>query len=168
MQIVYFNPYKTGTKKRPDNYMKALIVLLTFCSLTCLAQGEEDGVKHAVTHFFEGMRTSDSVRIKNSLSPTAVFQTIIQRKDGSTDVETENIADFITAVTKPHPQVYDERITFDTIKIDSTLATVWAPYKFYVGDTFSHCGVDAFQLVKLGGDWKIQYIIDTRRKEACP
>ena len=54
--------------------------------------------------------------------------------------------------------------TFETIKIDGALASVWTPYKFYSGATFSHCGANSFQLVKIDGAWKIQYIIDTRRK----
>jgi hypothetical protein len=59
------------------------------------------------------------------------------------------------------------RSVFSTVKIDSDLAMVWAPYKFYVGEKFSHCGVDCFQLVKLNGQWKIQYLIDTRRRQGC-
>jgi len=47
------------------------------------------------------------------------------------------------------------------------MATVWAPYKFYYKGTFSHCGVDMFQLVRMKGGWKIVYLIDTRRKEPC-
>jgi hypothetical protein len=74
---------------------------------------------------------------------------------------------FITAVTKPHKEIYDERITFDVVKTDGVLATAWTPYKFYVGEKFSHCGVNSFQLVKLDGNWKIQFIIDTRRKQPC-
>jgi hypothetical protein len=63
--------------------------------------------------------------------------------------------------------VYDERISFDLVKIDGELASVWTPYKFYAGEKFSHCGVDSYQLVKLNGEWKIQYLIDTRRKQGC-
>jgi hypothetical protein len=47
------------------------------------------------------------------------------------------------------------------------MASVWAPYKFYLGDKFSHCGVDVFQLMKTGDGWKIIYIVDTRRKGDC-
>jgi len=56
---------------------------------------------------------------------------------------------------------------FAKILIDSQLASVWTDYKFYIGDKFSHCGVNSFQLVKLNDGWKIVYIIDTRRKEGC-
>ena len=38
---------------------------------------------------------------------------------------------------------------------------------FYYKGQFLHCGVDSWQLVRLNGVWKIQYLIDTRRKEPC-
>jgi hypothetical protein len=63
--------------------------------------------------------------------------------------------------------VADERITFETIKIDGPLAVAWTPYKFYYEGKFSHCGVNSFQLVRLNGAWKIQYLIDTRRRTGC-
>jgi hypothetical protein len=148
--------------------MKSLLVVLTFYSTCAFAQGEEAAVKAAINRFFEGMRTSDSTLLKAALAPAAVFQTIMQKPGAEPVVKTENIQDFITAVTKPHPEVYDERITFDVVKTEGVLAVVWTPYTFYVGTRFSHCGVNSFQLVKLADGWRIQYIIDTRRKEPCP
>jgi hypothetical protein len=50
------------------------------------------------------------------------------------------------------------------IRIDASLAIVWAPYEFYYKGKYSHKGVDSFQLVRVNGVWKIQYLIDTRRK----
>ncbi|MDI9365767.1 MAG: hypothetical protein QM541_12505 [Flavobacterium sp.] len=61
----------------------------------------------------------------------------------------------------------DERITFGNVQIDGALANVWAPYQFYYNGNFSHCGVNNFVLVKQNNVWKIQYIIDTRRKQGC-
>ena len=113
------------------------------------------------------MKKGDSNLIKAALAPNVIFQTIIEKEGSSATVRTEKIEEFITAVTQPHPEVYDERITYDAIKIDAALAIAWTPYKFYVGSTFSHCGVNSFQLVKLDGVWRIQYIIDTRRKDNC-
>lgn len=151
--------------KKP--YMKYFFIILTLCSLTTYAQTDSEKAKAPILQFFDGMRKGDSTLIKASLAPSAILQTITKNKEGKTVVRSEDIAKFITAVTQPHEAVYDERITFDAIKIDADLATVWTPYQFYVGDKFSHCGVNSFQLVKIEGEWKIQYIIDTRRKEGC-
>jgi hypothetical protein len=53
------------------------------------------------------------------------------------------------------------------IQIDEDLATVWTPYHFFVNSKLSHCGANAFTLVKIAGKWKIIAIIDTRRKTNC-
>lgn len=147
--------------------MKQLLLILTLLSTKAFGQSKEDSVKQTINRFFEGMRNADSSLIKGSLADGAFLQTIAKTKEGKMVVRTESLADFIVAVTKPHPEVYDERITFETIKTDADLASVWTPYQFYVGEKFSHCGVNSFQLARLNGEWKIQYIIDTRRKENC-
>ena len=148
--------------------MKYFLLMLTICTLTSYAQSEEENVKKPILQFFDGMRKSDSNLIKGSIAPGAILQTISTGMEGKALVVSEDLGKFITAVSKPHAAVYDERITFNSIKIDADLASVWTPYQFYVGDKFSHCGVNSFQLVRLEGNWKIQYIIDTRRKENCP
>ena len=145
-----------------------LVFVLVFFAIIAKGQSTEDtSIKETINNLFEGMRKSDAALIKSAFSETAVLQTIKKNKEGKLIVENENVADFLTAVTKPHTEAYDERIVFETIKIDGPLASVWTPYKFYVGTTFSHCGVDSYQLVKIDGKWKIQYLIDTRRKEGC-
>jgi hypothetical protein len=93
-----------------------------------------------------------------------VFHSVENKKDGSTALAVENADDFIKTVGTPHKGVWDERIVITDLKIDGDLASVWAPYKFYLDDKFSHCGVDVFQLMKTAAGWKIIYIVDTRRK----
>jgi hypothetical protein len=137
------------------------------CSYKAWSQSPEESVKQPIMHFFEGMKKGDSVLLRSSMAPKAILQTIAKTKEGNMVVRTEDLQAFITSVTKPHEGIYDERITFETIKIDADLAIVWTSYNFYIGEQFSHCGVNSFQLVRLNGSWKIQYIIDTRRKDNC-
>lgn len=145
-----------------------IIVIMSFISLSSLAQvNEEAAVKQTINNFFTGMKNGDTVLLKSTIAETALLQTVAQNKEGNVIVRNEAMTDFITVVGKPHAEVYDERIEFETIKIDGNLASVWTLYKFYVGEKFSHCGVNSFQLVRLNGQWKIQYIIDTRRKTDC-
>lgn len=147
--------------------MRYLLLILTFCTLNAFGQGEEASVKAAVNRLFEGMRTGDTTMLRAAFAPGAILQTIVKNKAGNVAVRTDSVAAFITSLGQPHTEVYDERIKFGPVLIDADLATVWTPYKFYVGVKLSHCGVNSFQLVKLNGAWKIQYIIDTRRREGC-
>jgi hypothetical protein len=147
--------------------MKLFFAILTFCSLGAGAQTAEDSVRQTIKNMFDGMRSSDSTLLKSAFAPGSVLQSVDSRK-ADVRVITESISDFIASVSKPHDKVYDERITFDLVRVDGDLAIAWTPYKFYIGDQFSHCGVNLFQLVRLAGIWKIQYIIDTRRRADCP
>ena len=131
------------------------------------APPDTEAVQQVVTTFFDGMRRGDSTLVRGTLAPGAVFHGIGTKPGQPTTLETESINGFLKAVGTPHPAVWDERVQFERVLIDANLASVWAPYEFYLGSKFSHCGYDSFQLVKLAGGWKIAHIIDTRHKEKC-
>ncbi|QNP51551.1 nuclear transport factor 2 family protein [Hymenobacter qilianensis] len=137
-----------------------------FAAFAQASATETAAVKQTITTFFDGLRRGDSTMARSTLAPGAVFQ-VIANREGKTQVQTEKVAGFLKSVGTPHKEVYDERITFEQVLIDANLASVWTPYQFYVGTTFSHCGYNSFQLVKLAEGWKIVHIIDTRRKEKC-
>lgn len=144
-----------------------LFVFILLYSVATRAQSAEDSVKAAVNLLFEGMKSSDGSKIAASFADSAVLQTIMQTKDGKTIVRDEKVSEFVSSVSKLGKGDADERIEFGTIKIDGPLAIVWTPYKFYYKGNFSHCGVNSFQLVRFNGTWKIQYLIDTRRRQGC-
>ncbi|SHK56120.1 nuclear transport factor 2 family protein [Epilithonimonas mollis] len=139
------------------------LILILISSLLFAQKTEEQLVKLTVNQLFIGMRNSDSLLIKQSFSKNAVLQTIT--KNG--EVKNESINDFAVSISKADKQSMEERISFSNILIDGNLASVWTPYEFYYKGQFSHCGVNSFQLVKSNDAWKIQYIIDTRRKDNC-
>lgn len=148
--------------------MKYFFILLTvFVFPSAIGQSGEDSVKATINKMFTGMKNADASLLKSSFADSAVLQTIIQAKEGKIAVRNEVLKDFIDFVSKQSPGDADERITFETIKIDGPLAIAWTPYNFYYKKQFSHCGVNSFQLVRVNGEWKIQYIIDTRRKQPC-
>lgn len=148
-------------------YRKLFSLILTLCTLNCIAQDDETAVKTVINNMFDGMRKTDSALIRSAFTSKAILQTIAKTKEGKVSVRNEAVDSFIMAVTRPHKEVYDERITFDVVKVDADLATVWTPYQFFIDGKFNHCGVNSFQLVKIEGQWKIQYLIDTRRKQDC-
>jgi len=146
-----------------------LLVFISLLSMNAFAQQtDQDAIKQTINKMFDAMRKGDSTLLRSTFAKGIAFQGVANKKDGSVALETENADDFIKAVGTPHKAVWDERVTFKDIKVDGPLASVWAPYKFYLDDKFSHCGVDVFQLMKTKDGWKIIYIVDTRRKDNCP
>lgn len=113
------------------------------------------------------MKSGDRVMLLDCFADSATLQTVARNKEGKIFVRNENIADFVKQISTLPKGAADERIIFDIVKVDADLASVWTPYKFYFKGKFSHCGVNSFQLVTIDGKWKIQYIIDSRRKDNC-
>jgi len=135
---------------------------LLLCNIT-RAQSPQDSIKAVINKMFSEMLQSDTVMLKECFADSAILQTIT--KSGA--VRTDRLDKFIQQIGQLQKNAADERIIFSAIQIDQNLATVWTPYRFYYNNNFSHCGVNSFQLVRINGYWKIQYLIDTRRKENC-
>lgn len=149
--------------------MKYVFILLSSFMIqqNTSAQSAEDSIKSTITGLFTAMQNADGAGVLASFADSAVMQTIGRAKDGSVLVRTDKVADFGKQIASAPKNALDERITFDVIKVDGPLAIVWTPYQFFYNGTFSHCGVNSFQLLRTANGWKIQYIIDTRRKTGC-
>ncbi|GAA3957050.1 nuclear transport factor 2 family protein [Mucilaginibacter dorajii] len=143
-----------------------VVVLASFKAFA--QQTDRDAVKQTINTMFDAMRKGDSTMLRFTFHKNIVFEGVANKKDGTVALDIDNPNDFIKAVGAPHKEIWDEQITFSDIKIDGDLASVWTPYKFYLGKTFSYCGVDVFTLIRTPAGWKIIYIIDTRRKDNCP
>lgn len=144
-----------------------LLLIISSIGAAFAQSNEEAMVKQTINFLFDGMRNSDTTLIRKAFDAKSIMQTIARTKDGKAVVRGESVNDFIKSVGAPHSAQYDERIVFTKILIDANLASVWTDYKFYIGNKFSHCGVNSFQLFKGEDGWKIIYIIDTRRKDNC-
>ncbi|MGC5744100.1 nuclear transport factor 2 family protein [Chryseobacterium sp. NFX27] len=142
--------------------MNKLIAAALLFGTFCFGQQNQE-IEKPIRNLFLGMQNADPELMKSAFAEGAVLQSIA--KDGT--VKNENIQEFIASVSKFSKDDLDERIVIDAIHTDGGLASVFTPYSFFFKGKFSHCGANSFQLVKQQNDWKIQYIIDTRRKENC-
>ncbi|MBK8555471.1 MAG: hypothetical protein IPL65_06715 [Lewinellaceae bacterium] len=144
------------------------LTLLLF-SVPGFSQSQQDvkAVKTVINRFFEGMEKGDTTLLKSTCTDAPVFQTFMRNREQQLAVYTENFGDFVQFVGTPTQDHYKEVIKFGKIAVEDQLASVWTPYVFYVNGKISHCGTNSFQLVKTAEGWKIQYIIDTRRKSGC-
>jgi hypothetical protein len=127
---------------------------------------EKAAVMAVVTRLFDGMRKGDSAMIRSAFHPGATLTTATLGQN-QTLQRVQPIDGFVRSVGVPRPEALDERIKNEIVHIDGALASVWVDYSLYIGTRFSHCGVDAFQLVKTPDGWKITALADTRRQTGC-
>ncbi len=145
-----------------------LLLITLFMGGKVSAQKTEDAlVRVPIQQLFDGMKKSDSTLVRQSLMVGARLESIVKNKDGDVTVRSDSFEGFLKSIGKATPGDLDERLSAVDIRIDGEMATAWTPYKFYYKGNFSHCGVNAFQLIKTAAGWKILSIIDTRRKEGC-
>lgn len=145
----------------------ALVVAFLFVPAQTHAQsGEEAAIRAVIIQLFDGMRMADSTMAASAFAPNAILAGIGTQADPNAISHTPAEV-FVRNVTRPRNDVLDERTDEMEIRVDDRLATAWVPYAFYIGENFSHCGVNAIQLAKLNGEWKITYVMDTRRKDNC-
>ncbi|MBV6443426.1 MAG: hypothetical protein DYG98_06060 [Haliscomenobacteraceae bacterium CHB4] len=150
-----------------SNIRCVLLLLSLLASSALSAQKEEKpekAIKMVINNFFAGMEKGDTTLLRSACTADPVFQTFMANQEGKMQVYTEDFDEFVRFVGTPTKENFKEEIEFKAIHAEKSLASVWTPYKFYRNGKISHCGTNSFQLVKTDEGWKIQYIIDTRRR----
>lgn len=123
---------------------------------------EEAAVVAAVQQLFDAMRAGDSEMARAVFHPDARLG-----RAGDDGISFSAADGFIEMIGRPRDVVYDEPIWDWTVQIDGRLAHMWTKYAFYLGDDFSHCGEESFQLYRSDAGWQITQLVDTSRREDC-
>jgi len=147
--------------------MKSVLILL-FSPLFLFGQNQinkdEDQIKAVILKTFSAMKSVDSVALKSCFTEKAVLQISQIRPEGSI-VREVPIANFVKNVMTRKAGDMDERVlSWGPILVDHEIATAWVPYEFYLNGKFTHKGVDAFILVKVGEEFKIQTLLYNMQK----
>jgi hypothetical protein len=149
-----------------------LIVLFSFLMIPCF-QGfgqasEEKAIDELINHLFKSMAKGDSASLHTAFIKGATLVSVYRDKNNEPVIKRdESIQPWLKAIGTPHPEPYYEEIWNMKILVDGDFASAWCDYALYVGNKFSHCGVDAFHLHKSKEGWKIFHLADTRRKTGC-
>lgn len=147
----------------------ACAVSLAAPSLARAQTDERAEVLAVVQRLFDAMRAKDTVMMRSVFDSTARLVSVRQRREGGPVVSVLPWQQFAAANARDTRGVWDERIYDPEVRIDATLATVWVSYDFFFSGTFSHCGTDAFTLLKApGAGWKIMLVADTFQRDGCP
>lgn len=134
----------------------SFLIILTVAA-TAAAQDDEQAAIATVNQLFAGMKAKSSEQIKSVFAPDVHFLAIDKPRDGkgisrSRVMTGEAFAKMISESKSPE---YIEKMISPKALIAGDLATVSGRYTFYLGDKFSHCGMDVFNLVRTDAGWKI-------------
>jgi hypothetical protein len=136
--------------------MGTLLTLMVSMSLFAgqPAAQERDAVMKTVQAFFDTMTASDVEGARQILQPQGRFHAM-SIKDGKPDVRAFSNEEYFAILQENSRQKRQERIWNPEIRIHGLIATITAPYDFWIDGKFSHCGVDVFELIKTEDGWKI-------------
>ncbi|MEO5824921.1 MAG: hypothetical protein ABIR59_03465 [Gemmatimonadales bacterium] len=124
-----------------------------------------DSIMQPVHAIFTGMTARDTAMMRTAFAPGAVLGVIPAPGKSPGFVSVDGFLQSIAAA--PAAKVYRERVYDAEIRLDGGLATAWMFYTFSVDEKLSHCGVDAFQLMRTSAGWKVIAVADTRRTAGC-
>ena len=150
--------------------MNILIIGLTLWMqpTTAAQKPESDRVQviAAVQSFFDSMEKADAELAKKILMPDARFFSAAER-DGKMTVRPSTGDAFVASFSNPNRAKALERMWDPEVRIQGAIAQLWTRYDFHTNGTFSHCGIDAFNLVKTDEGWKIAGAVWTVERTGC-
>ncbi|WP_299529179.1 nuclear transport factor 2 family protein [Ulvibacterium sp.] len=149
--------------------MKKMVFFLALVlAFSTYSQGakvtEEQKIKQVINQFFESLEKKDAALMqKTTMNEAQIWRRNNHKKPIETDMRFSK-----DDLPKMHtlPDVKEIALEFE-ISLGHGIAMAWVPYEFWVEDTFSHCGVDAFTLFEVDGKWKIISVAYTVEKENC-
>lgn len=148
---------------------RILLLLAILISPAVIGQTDKTKqVKDAIDTFFEGFHKGDTILMKSVMMGKIPTQTTFKNTEGKDVLQTGDSSEFLLAIAnRTADQIWEEKLLDYIIKVDGNMASAWTPYEFWYNGNFSHCGVNSFQLFHDNGQWKIVYLIDSRRRSDC-
>lgn len=118
---------------------------------------DEQAAGAVADRLFEAMRAKNADAIRALFIAEGQLTALDKPRDGSAGLsKTRNFtADAFAKNIAGGAGEYIERMPDKTVKIYNDAAVVFGRYTFYVGEKFSHCGTNAFHLVRTETGWKI-------------
>lgn len=105
---------------------------------------------------FEAMRAKNADAIRALFTAEGQLVAIDKPRNGQ-GISTRRVlaADAFAKMISEAKGEFIEKMPEKDVKISGDFALVSGRYTFYVGEKFSHCGVNSFQLVKTEAGWRI-------------
>lgn len=121
----------------------------------------EEAIQETIQSFFDAIEKQDTTLFKSTLKPEGQVWVQNRAKD-PIQITTRFLNEDVGHLKGSH-QYLEKALHYD-IKVHKGMAMAWVAYEFWRDGKFSHCGIDAFTLMKIEEQWKIvslSYSVET-------
>jgi hypothetical protein len=150
-----------------NRYVFIVMILIAILAQGAIAEENSDreDILIVVQKFLDSLAERDSSMAREILLSDGQYYRVREDSD-NLDIKRKTHLDFIEDLSNTE-DAYHERIWEPTVMVHGRIAVVWAQYDFHANGEFSHCGVDAFTLIKTQDGWKIAGTVYTVEPEGC-
>jgi hypothetical protein len=150
--------------------MRRLTIMIAATSALLAApraesQTPRDSVVAAVNEFFRAMTARDTAALARVQFADGI-QYAARMQGDSVAIRRGTFEGFAQQLAGLK-ETYVERLWEPTVLLHGPLAVVWAAYDFHRDKVFSHCGIDAFTLLRSPTGWKIATVSYTTEATGC-
>jgi len=140
--------------------MKILIANVLILILTVFAAAQNPDAKSAgevPDRLFAAMKAKNFEEIRAQFTPEGQLVAIDKPRDGKGFSKTRvfTAESFAKAIAEAKGADFIEKMPTKDVKVTGDLAIVTGRYTFYVGEKFSHCGTNTFNLLRTETGWRI-------------
>jgi hypothetical protein len=143
--------------------MKIILLATAFAlsTLMVFAQNTKNEDTNAASEIpdrlFAAMKAKSFEDIRAVFTPEGQLVAIDKSRDGKGISKTRvfTAESFAKAISEAKGADFIEKMFNKDVRITGDLAIVSGRYTFYVGEKFSHCGTNTFNLVRTDAGWKI-------------
>lgn len=150
--------------------MKKILATIIFTlsvsfSISAQTQDEKDALA-VINKMFTEMANHNPPAIAEVYTKEANLAAIIKTKEGKTVVRAFTGEAFSKNFAEKRGEIKEDMYA-PKVEVDGDFAMVWGRYVFFIDSKISHCGVNAFHLVKTETGWKIANASSTIDSTSC-
>jgi hypothetical protein len=143
----------------------SIIALLTSSAFAQKVDDSKDALA-VVNKLFAEMEAHNPPGIVALWTPEAILAAAIKNKEGKSIIRSFPVETFSKNFAEKKGEIKEDMYAPE-VKIFGDLALVFGRYVFFIDAKISHCGVNAFHLVRTDAGWKIANASTTIEPQGC-
>ncbi len=130
------------------------------------AAGEEAAVLAVLDRYMAAISAKDTRAMAALQTPDGMTYRARAVEGGGWDVTSRSNPSWADP-SRADARTHRERYWSPAVLVRGGIAVVWAPYEFWLDGKTSHCGIDVFDFVRIGGAWRVANAMWTVEPGAC-